>query len=106
MAGAETTDFLQSYNVNRAILSVTGITAQGLADAEADAASVYRAMVNRAAETIVVADHMKFDIPALAIWARMHEVQRLVTDREPAGALSRALERARVEITLAPPRAG
>ena len=42
MAGAETIDFLQSYNVNRAILSVTGITAQGLADAEADAASVYQ----------------------------------------------------------------
>ena len=106
MAGAETIDFLQSYNVNRTILSVTGITAEGLADAEADAASVYKAMVNRAAETIVVADHMKFDIPALAIWARMHEVQQLVTDREPAGAVKRALERARVEITLAAPRAG
>jgi DeoR/GlpR family transcriptional regulator of sugar metabolism len=106
MTGAETIDFLQSYNVNRAILSVTGITAEGLADAEADAASVYKAMVNRAAETIVVVDHMKFDVPALAIWARMHEVQRLVTDREPAGAVKRALERARVEITLAPPRAG
>jgi DeoR family transcriptional regulator, glycerol-3-phosphate regulon repressor len=105
MTGAETIDFLQSYNVNRTILSVTGMTAQGLADAEADAASVYKAMVNRAAETIVVVDHMKFDVPALAIWARMHEVQRLVTDQEPAGAVKRALERARVEITLAPPRA-
>jgi DeoR/GlpR family transcriptional regulator of sugar metabolism len=106
MAGPETLEFLQSYNVNRAILSVTGITAEGLADAEADAASVYKAMVNRAAETIVVADHMKFEIPALAIWARMHEMQRLVTDLEPAGTVKRALERARVEGTLAPPRAG
>lgn len=104
MAGAETLEFLQSYNVNRAILSVTGITAQGLADAEADAASVYKAMVNRAAETIIVLDHAKFDVLALVIWARPHEVQRLVTDKEPAGSIGRALERARVEITTAPPR--
>jgi DeoR/GlpR family transcriptional regulator of sugar metabolism len=104
MAGAETTDFLQSYNVNRAILSITGMTAQGLADAEADAATVYKAMVNRAAETIIVTDHAKFDVLALAIWARMHEVQRLVTDKEPTGSIGRALERARVEITTAPPR--
>jgi DeoR/GlpR family transcriptional regulator of sugar metabolism len=104
MAGPETIDFLQSYNINRAILSITGMTAEGLADAEAEAASVYKAMVNRAAETIVIADHAKFDVQALAIWARMHEIQRLITDREPGGALGRALERARVEITLAPPR--
>jgi DeoR family transcriptional regulator, glycerol-3-phosphate regulon repressor len=106
MAGAEAIEFLNSYNVNRAILSITGITAEGLADAEADAALVYKAMVNRAAETIIAADHAKFDVPALAIWARMHEVQRLVTDTEPAGAIGRALERARVQVTVAPPRPG
>jgi DeoR family transcriptional regulator, glycerol-3-phosphate regulon repressor len=105
MAGAETLDFLQGYNINRAVLSITGMTAEGLADAEADAASVYKAMVNRAAETIVIADHAKFDVQALAIWARMHEIQRLVTDKEPGGAMGRALDRARVEITVAAPRA-
>jgi DeoR/GlpR family transcriptional regulator of sugar metabolism len=105
MAGAEAIEFLQSYNVNRTILSITGITAEGLADAEADAALVYKAMVNRAAETIVVADHAKFEVQALAIWARTHEVQRFVTDKEPGGAIGRALQRARVELTVAPPRA-
>ncbi len=104
MAGAETIEFLQSYNVNRTILSITGITAEGLADAEADAASVYKAMVNRASETIVVADHAKLEVQALAIWARAHEIQRFVTDREPGGTIGRALQRARVEVTVAAPR--
>jgi DeoR/GlpR family transcriptional regulator of sugar metabolism len=104
MAGPEAIEFLQSYNVNRAILSITGMTAEGLADAEADSALVYKAMVNRATETIIVADHAKFDVQALAIWARMHEVQRLVTDVEPAGAIQRALQRGRVQVTIAPPR--
>ncbi|ODN68493.1 DeoR/GlpR family DNA-binding transcription regulator [Methylobrevis pamukkalensis] len=101
MVGAEAIEFLQSYHVNRAILGVSGITAEGLADAEAPAAWVYKAMMNRAAETIVVADHKKFDMTALAIWARVPDVQRLVTDRMPGGALARALARAEVEVSVA-----
>jgi DeoR/GlpR family transcriptional regulator of sugar metabolism len=104
MAGVETTEFLAGYNINRAILSITGITAEGLADAEADAAHVYKAMVNRAAETIVVADHMKFEVQALAIWARAHEIHRFVTDKEPGGTIRRSLERARVELKIVAPR--
>ncbi len=104
MAGAEAIEFVQSYNVNRTILSITGMTAEGLADADADSALVYKAMVNRAAETIVAADHAKFEVQALAIWARLHEVQRLVTDVEPVGTIGRALERARVQVTVVPPR--
>ena len=101
MVGAETIDFLQSYNVNRAILGISGLTTEGLADAEAGAAWVYKAMMNRASETIIVSDHKKFDVQALAIWARIPEIQRLVVDEPPEGAISRALERARVEVSVA-----
>ncbi|WP_029003087.1 DeoR/GlpR family DNA-binding transcription regulator [Azorhizobium doebereinerae] len=104
MVGAETIEFLQSYNANWAILGATGITPEGLSDAEAAAASVYKAMMLRAAETIAVADHTKFDQQALAIWGRWHDVRRLVTDKAPGGAIGRAMERARVDITVARPR--
>jgi len=100
MYGAETIEFLQAYNVNRAILGISGITPEGVADALGPAASVYKAMVNRAAETIVVGDHKKFDVQALAIWAKIPQIQRLVVDAAPAGALARALERARVEVSV------
>ncbi len=101
MVGPEAITFLADYNVNRAILGASGITAEGLADAEAPAAQVYRAMMNRAEETVVVADHDKFDVAALAIWARPADIRRLVTDRAPTGTLARALERARVEVLVA-----
>lgn len=101
MAGAETVEFLQSFNVNRAILGISGITADGPADAEAKAASVYKAMMQRAAETIVVADHTKFGAQSLAIWARLADVRRLVVDRAPDGAVALALARAGVEVTVA-----
>ncbi len=101
MVGVETAEFLESYNVNRAILGISGITPEGLADAEAPAAWVYKAMMKRAAETIVVADHKKFDVQALAIWARIPDIQRLVVDRAPEGAVGRALSRAHVEVSVA-----
>ncbi|WP_029349675.1 DeoR/GlpR family DNA-binding transcription regulator [Bosea sp. 117] len=101
MVGPETVEFLQNYNVNRAILGISGITTDGLADAEAPAAWVYKAMMKRAAETIIVSDHKKFDVPSLAIWARIPDIQRLVTDEAPAGTVGRALDRAHVEVTVA-----
>lgn len=106
MSGVETIEFLQNYNVNRAILGISGITLDGLADAEASAASVYKAMMNRAAETIIVSDHQKFDVQACAIWARIPDIQRLVTDRAPQGGVGRALARAQVEVTIAGTRSG
>jgi DeoR family glycerol-3-phosphate regulon repressor len=104
VVGPETIDYVQSYHANRAILGATGLTAEGANDADATSALVYRALMKRAAETIVVADHTKFDQPALAMWGRWADIAALVTDRAPTGPLARALERARVEVTVAAPR--
>lgn len=101
MVGEATIEFLQGFNINRAILGVSGIAAGGLADADTSAAWVYKAMRMRAAETMIVADHTKFDMQAMAIWAQVPDVDRLVTDRAPSGALGRALERGGVEVALA-----
>ncbi|ALK10764.1 DeoR/GlpR family DNA-binding transcription regulator [Blastochloris viridis] len=101
MIGPETLEFLQSYNANWAILGATGVTPEGFCDVDADACAVYRAMMHRAAATIAVVDHTKFDQSALGLWGRWHDVAHLVTDRKPPPALVRAAERARTEITIA-----
>lgn len=104
MGGPETSEFLDAYSANWAILGASGITAEGVSEAEAMAGAVYRTMRRRAAGTVVVADHTKFDQHALSIWARWSEIDQLVTDRAPEGALARALERGGVEVKLAGPR--
>lgn len=104
MVGAETVEFLQSFNANWAILGATGITSEGFSDVEADATAVYKAMMHRAAATIAVADHTKFDQQALAIWGRWADVARLVTDRRLPTPLARAAERARTEVIVATKR--
>jgi DeoR family transcriptional regulator, glycerol-3-phosphate regulon repressor len=100
--GVQAVRFLQGFNANWAIVGSSGLTGDGPGDIDADAAAVYGAMVQRAARTIVVADHTKFDRPALAIYANWRQVSLLVTDQAPAGALARALCEARVEVAVAP----
>jgi len=103
--GAPAVSFLQSFNVNWAILGASGLTGQGPADVDADAAAVYVAMARRAELTIIVADHTKFDRTALAIYANWRQVDLLVTDQPPRGELAESLRDARVEVVVASGRA-
>jgi DeoR/GlpR family transcriptional regulator of sugar metabolism len=98
MFGSETLEYLSGFYANHAILGATGLTIDGPNDADAEAGAVYRTMITRAAETMVVADHTKFDRPALSIYGRWAEVRRLISDEAPTGALGRALERGQAEI--------
>ncbi|MFZ2872828.1 DeoR/GlpR family DNA-binding transcription regulator [Zavarzinia sp.] len=100
MGGPETNEFLEGYSANWAILGASGITAEGVSEAEPLAASVYKTMMRRAAGTVIVADHGKFEQHALAIWGRWGEIGHLITDRAPTGPLARALERGRVEVKV------
>lgn len=106
--GPETTAFLSDHHANRAIVGASGLTADGACDVNLQAAAVYRVMLDRAAETVIVADHSKFGNRAVAVYGRWREIGTLITDRRPEGPLGRALERGGVELIVAdggaPPR--
>jgi DeoR/GlpR family transcriptional regulator of sugar metabolism len=101
--GGQTIASINSYEANRAIVGATGIGARGVDDADDEAGAVYGAMVKRAAEAIVVADHTKFEQRALAVFAQWTDIDRLVTDQPPSGALAEALRKAGTEIVVAQP---
>lgn len=102
--GPECIDFVQGFHANRAILGASGLTTDGANDADAMAAAVYRAFMKRAAHTMIVADHTKFNRPALAVYGRWTDIGTLVTDVAPEGPLARAIDRARVLVEVARPR--
>jgi DeoR/GlpR family transcriptional regulator of sugar metabolism len=99
--GAQTIASINGYEANRAIVGATGIGPRGIYDADDEAGAIYGAMIQRAAEAIVVADHSKFDQPAVAVCARWPAIDRLVTDRAPTGALASALREAGTELIVA-----
>lgn len=100
--GTQTIASINSYEANRAIVGATGIGGRGINDADDEAGAIYGAMVRRAAEAIVVADHTKFEQRALTVFAAWTDIDRLVTDRQPEGALATALRDAGTEIIVAP----
>lgn len=101
--GTQTIASIEGYEANRAIVGATGIGGRGINDADDEAGAIYGAMVRRAAEAIVVADHTKFDQRALTVFAHWTEIDRLVTDRPPEGALAMALRQAGTEVIVAQP---
>lgn len=100
--GTQTIASINTYEANRAIVGATGVGARGINDADEEAGAVYGAMVKRAAEAIIVADHSKFDQRALTVFAQWSEIDRFVTDRAPEGALATAVREAGTELIVAP----
>jgi DeoR/GlpR family transcriptional regulator of sugar metabolism len=103
LLGSQTIASINSYEANRAIVGATGVGVRGIYDADEEAGAVYAAMIHRAAQSIVVADHSKFDQLAVAICAPWSALDRFVTDRQPSGALAQTLREAGTEVVVAPP---
>jgi DeoR/GlpR family transcriptional regulator of sugar metabolism len=103
LLGSQTIASLNGYEANRAIVGASGIGARGIYCTDEEAGAVFTAMIQRAAEAIVVADHTKFDQLAVANCSRWDAIDRLVTDRRPVGALADALRVSGTEVIVAAP---
>lgn len=84
LAGPHALRTIGSYHVRYAVLSCRGVNTQlGLADSSDEIVQVKQAMAQAAGETILLADHRKFDRPGFAALGPLSLADRLVTDREP-----------------------
>ena len=91
--GPDTIEALQRYRASKAFLGASGLTAEGPSDAGVGPGLIYGAMMKRSAETVILADHTKFDRPSLSVFGPWSPQMLLVCDREPAGDLRTAMAR-------------
>jgi DeoR/GlpR family transcriptional regulator of sugar metabolism len=103
LVGHETVAFLRGFGAHRAILGATGVTEDGMSNAEVNAAAVYGAMMACAMRTTVVADHTKFGVRALKLYGAWGRATELVSDRAPDAPIADALERAGSVLLLSRP---
>jgi DeoR/GlpR family transcriptional regulator of sugar metabolism len=90
--------------VDSAVIGVDGITVnEGLSKNNPEEALITSQMIAAAQRTIVVADSSIFAQKSFARIGPLRSMQVLITDQEPPGDLSHALEEARVEVIIAPP---
>jgi len=100
--GSDSEAFLRRFNANLAVISCTGLTAEGPNDVSPDAAGIKRAMLARAESNMLLVDHSKFDLLALENVCGLDAVRLIVADRAPAGELARAIRRAGVALEVPP----
>ncbi|MFS0697734.1 DeoR/GlpR family DNA-binding transcription regulator [Streptomyces nitrosporeus] len=109
LVGSGAEQSLQGLRVSRAFLSGTGLTAErGLSTSNMLSASVDRALVQAAAEVVVLADHTKLGSDTMFQTVPTELITRLVTDEPPAhdersATELQALADQGVEITVAGP---
>jgi DeoR/GlpR family transcriptional regulator of sugar metabolism len=96
--GTETVSFLLKFRANLAILGACGIDAEGPSSGHADAAAVKRAMLQRAEANVLVLDHTKFGGRHAHAICAMAEIDHLLCDAPPEGALAKTLSRAKVDV--------
>ncbi|MFI0822470.1 DeoR/GlpR family DNA-binding transcription regulator [Streptomyces sp. NPDC021098] len=112
LVGSGAEQSLQGLRVSRAFLSGSGLTAErGLSTSNMLSASVDRALVQAAAEVVVLADHTKLGTDTMFQTVPTDVITRLVTDEPPTQddrALTelQALADQGVQIAVAGPGAG
>ncbi|WP_405618394.1 DeoR/GlpR family DNA-binding transcription regulator [Streptomyces sp. NBC_00076] len=85
LVGSGAEQSLQGLRVSRAFLSGSGLTAErGLSTSNMLSASVDRALVQAAAEVVVLADHTKLGTDTMFQTVPTDFITRLVTDEPPA----------------------
>jgi len=83
-------------------VGTNGLSAEfGLSTPDPDEAAVKAAIIQSARRVVLVADAAKFGEELLVRFARLDELDVLVTDAAPPAALSEALEAADIEVRVA-----
>jgi DeoR family glycerol-3-phosphate regulon repressor len=84
IVGEATVDFIQQFKVDIGLIGISAIEADGtLRDFDYREVKVARTIIEHSRETWLAADHTKFNRPAMVELARLSEIDRLFTDREP-----------------------
>lgn len=100
--GAQTVDAISRLRPDLAFIGTNGVSADfGLSTPDPDEAAVKRAIIASARRTVVLADAEKFDAELLVSFARLSDIDVLVSDAEPADLLGEALREADAEVWTA-----
>ena len=102
VVGAGTVRAIEALRPDVVFIGTNGLSASfGLSTPDPEEAAVKGAIVHAARRVIVVADAAKFGAESLVRFARLDDIDVLVTDAAPSGELAEALQSAGVEVWIA-----
>lgn len=81
LVGPEAAAYIRKLNISKAFLSTTGVhPTYGFTIYSSDSSDIKRAWLETASVSYVMADHSKFEQGALFTFAKLHEVEGILTD--------------------------
>jgi len=93
---------LEDIHVHRLLISVSGITSKGMFNSNMLLVESERAMMRRADEVVVLADHTKFNRQALAHLCTLNDVDTMIADTGLPQNVRPWLSEAGIRLLLAP----
>ena len=102
IVGAAAVDLIRQFKVDIGLIGISGIEADGtLRDFDYREVQVARAIIEQSREVWLVADHSKFNRPAMVELARIDQIDLLFTDVAPPEPFPQLLAEAGVQVELA-----
>jgi DeoR family glycerol-3-phosphate regulon repressor len=102
VVGEAALNFIRQFKVDIGLIGISGIDADGtLRDYDMREVMVARAIVEQSRQVWLVADHSKFDRPAMIEMAPLKVVHTLFTDIAPAPAQKKLMEELGVRCVVA-----
>jgi len=102
IVGAAAVDLIRQFKVDIGLIGISGIEADGsLRDFDYREVQVARAIIEHSREVWLVADHSKFNRPAMVELARIDQIDLLFTDVAPPEPFPQLLAEAGVQVELA-----
>ncbi len=81
---------LEAYHLQKTFMSCRGLDAErGLSEANAEQAGLKRKIIKLSDQTIVLADHTKMGLNSSYFFAKLGDVDTLITDRPPENKIDR-----------------
>ncbi|MCP1109397.1 DeoR family myo-inositol catabolism operon transcriptional repressor [Lachnospiraceae bacterium PF1-21] len=102
--GSEAESYLSRYNINKAFMCCTGLSIQnGATNATNEEYIVKKAVVESSQTRFLLADHTKFDKFTLMTFAKLSDLDQIISDAEPTAEYLEAFEHNNIQFHLANP---
>ena len=102
LVGEPAAAFIRQFRVDIGLIGISGIESDGtLRDFDPQEVMVARTIIEQSRQVWLVADHSKFDRPAMVALATLDQVDRLFTDAPPSAPFDRLLAEAGVDCVVA-----
>lgn len=98
--GTSVINRLKQFHVNKVLIGVVGISADGLTIAHEEDGMVKRTMIQQAEQVIVLADHTKIGVTEFFQFATLDDVNVVITDQSPDREFQELLDKHDVELVV------